>query len=228
VSPSKSKTPAAVRAAKIALGGVLVAAVLAGCFTIIVPIITDYLNRTGDIHISDVSYSPPPGKPAIDIVVQNQTNVMQTAVGLDLTFSQGITLLNLIAKSTYRLSDEMIIDAKSGTVKGQVRSDGGIGHPFEGWLQIRPGARTLTLSVPVREKFEKQEARSILIVIPPTINLVGDSRGIWSIDDKYLTGGKIKKFQVLEFLEKRGQVKVEISVRRGDGKVGRYEGAISF
>lgn len=235
-------------AAVIGALGAIVAALIAGFFVTIQPlvarIVDEYWNRTDDVQVADVRFAVADGQPTIDVVLRNPTKTTQSVISVEIGLKQEGLPLALIAKTLYRLNGTLLTSKSvggrsSGVISGGIESEDRIVYPFEGtWESHLRGAWTVLLAIPVRETLASGESREMLFVMPQTIKVVarsGDWMTSWlpfvnapTSDAKYLAGPESDEFTLWQFLNGRGATDVRIRAKRGDGKMGMYEGSIQF
>lgn len=228
----------AVIAAVIGASGAIVAALIVLVQPLAAKIIDEYWNRTSEIRISDVRFALTADMPSIDVVLWNSTAVTQPVVTIEVSLAQeGLPLL-LIEKSVYQLNGELLIDRGSGAVRGSVQGQDRVVYPFDGVFETHTrGAWALLLTIPVREQLAPGETRSIVVVVPSTIDVTARSSNwvtrwlpISSADDPpgSVAGLTGDKFAIAEFLRGRGGTNLRVRAKRGDGKVATFYGSITF
>jgi hypothetical protein len=197
------------RIAYIGAAGAVIAAVIAALATLVPSLISHVKKAPDDLSVVSVKSATVSSKPALEVVVLNESEVSQPLTSLNFELWQP-SQFNVVGWQTYSI--QATTELSSGEIRGTVRNGGDkrVSHTISGSIRRDvSGAWHLTLNVPTQEEVPSKKPEWILITLPSGVQ-VGNGQNLDA------------------FLANRGHVDISVSATYANRREAKYEGDIIF
>jgi len=229
------RLPVPIRAAII----VGVSAVFASSITLMGTFSGQILREFQEVRVVEIRPATVTSNPTTEIVLWNKSDITMPVTSVELSLAQAGLHLADGGASIYELHGAITsYSVNSGIIAGTILKSGQlqktpeIKNPLAGsWTTWRVGGWKLILEMPVTEEIPSHGARTIVLILPETLE-VRRNQPFNQLFDKILIEDFVskdnRKFFLSSFLQYVGPIGISAEVVFADKKTSTYQGEILF